>query len=384
MKGLIAAGVLAAPLILTSAAAQAFLGSEEYDITAFCDTHSPRQTIVYIDDTILIEGQKQWAERLYAKLMANLMPSEPVAVVRLSPDTGRADEVWNACYPDYTEAQKATLECGLFSKCWKDVLESQQAVFGQQLGAALGKVWTEAARPPGQVAVDPAKVPGKQLFRALASDEARFDRTRGEIRAIVYSDMIENSDLGMALSSTADEAGTAAGRLGLNLQNAVVYAYGVGATLPRRGTATEGTKAFWESFFRSAAAQIAGFGTDLVVTTSTPVAEFNYEIEVATPDQPRVGRMHLFADRDGNLQDSYVLLGTRGRSLLTEGKLQCKGDDVCTLDAKAPGAVLTVEGDEEIKLSGPLDALAGTIGVVGGKLPDGTPAMFEMTSKRVQ
>jgi len=381
MKKLILVGAVVAPFVVAPGPAHAIFGSEEFNISGFCGVAAPRQTIVYIDDSILIEGQQQWAERLHAKLVANLMPSEPVAVVRLSPGAGRAEEIWKGCYPDYTDEQKAGMKGGLFTKHPLKVLESQQGVFRQQLGAALGKVLSEAARPAGQVLVDPEKPPRKQIIRAIAADEARFDRTRGDIRAIIYSDMIENSDLGAALHSSDQDARNAAIKLGLNLQNAVIYAFGVGESLSQRDAGVDKVKAFWDSFFRSAGAHMAGFGSDLVVTTGAPVAKVDYEIEVATPGEPRLGRIHLFVDRDGRLQDSYILLGTRGRSVLTEGTFLCKGGNICRLDAKAPSAVLTMEGNEEIRLSGPRDALKGTIGVVGGKLPDGTAAVFPVITK---
>jgi len=385
MKSVMLVGAVVAPLVLAGGPAHAFLGiSKEFNISTFCEVSAPRQTIVYVDDSILIEGQHQWAERLYAKLVANLMPSEPVAVVRLSPGTGRAEEVWKACYPDYTDEQKAGMKgffTNFFDKPPLKVLESQQGVFRQQLGVALGKVLSEASRPPAKVQIDPDRPPRKQLIRAIVADEARFDRTRGDIRVIIYSDMIENSDLGVAWRSSDQDAHNAASRLGLNLQNAVIYAYGVGASLSQRDSGIDNAKMFWDSFFRSAGAHLAGFGSDLVVTTGAPVAKADYEIEVATPGEPRIGRIHLFVDHEGRLQDSYILLGTRGRSLLTEGTFLCKGGSTCRLDAKAPSPVLTVEGNEEIKLSGPRDALKGTIGVAGGKLPDGTAAVFPIVAR---
>jgi hypothetical protein len=391
LRGLLT-GCLAIP-VLFGAAAHAQMGGGEFNIGHFCDTKSPRQTIVYVDDTLMTERETQWAEQIVSKLKSNLMPSEPLAVVRLSPATGNAKEIWKGCFPDYSAGKRAELSEGGFISLFKEdplkVLSKQQDFFRASLGGALGAVLREGARSPSAVKVDPANPPDKQLVRSLSNDIARFDRARGNVRAIIYSDMLENSDLGKALESDPDVAAKAAGSLGINFQNATVYAYGVASTLPERNAATDKAKVYWTRFFHAANANVAGFGSDLIVTSSIPVGVFDYEMEFKLPgNEKRPGRMQLFVDRDGQLQDSYVAAGTVGRSLL-KGEFVCNGNE-CSMSAIAPTTVLLrVEGaaSEEFKLQGDRDDLKGTIAIPGAKIDiAGTEqdAVFEITAKRVK
>src|SRR5438128_2607369 len=88
------AAVLLGAMGLSVPEAQAFLGADEYNISGFCNEPAQRRTIIYIDDQILEDGNTGWANRLYQKLITSLLPSEPVAVVQLSPGTGNAKELW--------------------------------------------------------------------------------------------------------------------------------------------------------------------------------------------------------------------------------------------------------------------------------------------------
>src|SRR3954470_14147701 len=93
-------GLLAAP----STAASLF-GSEGLDPT-WCEKPNARQTVVYIDDMMMVEGRTDWASKLATKLRATLAPGERVTVVRLSPRSGQSKEMWAGCWPGLTEADR--------------------------------------------------------------------------------------------------------------------------------------------------------------------------------------------------------------------------------------------------------------------------------------
>src|ERR1035437_2539902 len=62
---------------------------------SFCKMKTFRQTVIYIDDTMMVEGKTDWARKISGKLKTTLTPGEPVIVVRLSPIRGLSAEIWS-------------------------------------------------------------------------------------------------------------------------------------------------------------------------------------------------------------------------------------------------------------------------------------------------
>jgi uncharacterized Zn-binding protein involved in type VI secretion len=370
---------------LTTGASAAIFGGDGLDIKKFCETAAPRQTVAYIDTRILIDGDQRWAEQLMSKLTSSLMPSEVVTLVGLDTERGQSTEVWSGCYPDYSPERLETLKKeggGFFSGDPVKALKEQQGLFKTQLGAALGKLLTDNMRPAQAVEINPAAPPQKQIIRALASDEARLENRTGENRVILYSDMIENSDLGMALTAKDKAGEAAASTLGLNLQNASLYAYGALSTLKSRGPEAEKAEKYWAGFFHSADAQLIAFAPELGMSASTPVEALHYEISVSVAGNQRLGRMSLFVDRNGAVHDSYITLSSSGRSYIKGGTFLCKGE-TCQLEGETPEPVVTTDGHAMLKAGGTRDALKGQLSLEGAKLPDGSPATFAMTAKLI-
>ncbi len=198
---------------------------------SYCDQPTPRQTVVYVDDMMMVDGRTEWALKLADKLRATLAPGERVTVVRLLPASGQSSELWSRCWPGYSDAERAKLaqQTYFFSQNPLARLGDQQKFFLQGMGAALTQIYAAAKRPASVAAVAAANAPSKQILRALASDDGRFANSRVTIRAIIYSDLAENSDLGSAfkaLPSTPPDYGQ---RLGSYLRRSVFYAFGVGA-----------------------------------------------------------------------------------------------------------------------------------------------------------
>src|SRR5271157_4778263 len=182
------------------------------------DTPEPtfRQTVVYIDDMMMSDGRTEWATKLATKLKATLAPGERVTVVRLSPASGQSNEVWSACWPGYTAAERQQLAAGtyIFSRNPLTELDDQEKFFASGLSAALGRI-------------DPAHPPTKNILRALTSDEARFSQSQNTVRAIIFSDLAENSDLGSVFKPLPREREDIGRKLGTHLRRSVFYAYGL-------------------------------------------------------------------------------------------------------------------------------------------------------------
>jgi hypothetical protein len=378
MKNIFSNCFLAAGLVLVcgSPSVWALGGAESLKIDHFCNAKSPRQTLIYVDDKILVKGDTQWALQLINKVMANLMPSEQVTLVKLATETGAAQERWKACYPDIpvTEMEKRKQSAGILEKLTTadpaKQLKEQQSVFKAQMAGALDKLLAENAHEAN--ANTPAK---KQLVRALENDLARFDARNGAIRVIIYSDMLENSDLSNGFSSKPNEAKIMADARKLNFQNAVFHVFGAG----KSDNNSDGLKAFWEALIEGGSGNLADMGSELVLTAKAPDTFKIYDVEIElTKDDVRRGKLRLFIENDGKLQESVLTIGTKQRSLLDDGELFCQQEN-CTLQAKARRPVVVAEGKEEFKLAGSRDKLTGKLEIPGTKLSDGKDAVFNMT-----
>ena len=330
---------------------------------AFCATASVRQTVVYVDDMTMIDGDTEWARKLAVKLRATLSPGERVTVVRLSPASGQSSELWSGCWPGYTAAQRAGFagQSFLFSRDPLSSLGDQQKYFLGAMGSALTAIYQAAKRAPGAVRIDTASPPRKELIRALASDEGRFSASRTTVRAILYSDMAENSDLGSVFRPAPAPADLGQ-RLGTRLRGGVFYAFGVGADVEGDPQLAETARGFWSGVLHGMAATLGGMGADLNVPNLLPVAAHDYPVALTIDNQPLEGRLSLLTDQDGVLVDSWLGISRLGSAGL-DGSFRCEHGG-CRLDAVTSGGLATNAASEHVLLRGPeLGPLAGELGV---------------------
>jgi len=355
-------------LAMAPAHAQLF-GADGLD-PSFCKQPSFRQTVAYVDDTLMIDGRTEWAVKLSDKLRATLAPGEKVTVVRLSPADGSSHELWSGCWPSYPagEIEKIKTQTFVFSRNPADRLGDQQKYFLQGLGGALTQMYTAAKRPSNQVRFSPANAPTKQLVRALASDEGRFANSKLTIRAIVYSDLAENSDLGSVFKPGAPV--NYGHQLGTYLRRSVFYLFGTGEDVSDAAGFAEQARVFWTSALRSMAATVGGIGSDLNVPNSLPVRMAIFPAELTMDGQLLDGRLSLLMNDQGDLVDSWLGI-SRLSSVLLTGTFRCRPanpEPVCRLDANTGSGITTREPSEMLVMTGTLaKGLKGQIGVKGTK-----------------
>lgn len=356
----------AAALLLEVGPARAQLfGAQGLD-PAYCKQPTLRQTVAYVDDSVMVENQTGWALRLADKLRGSLTPGERVTVVRLSPATGQSAEAWSGCWPNLSAAEQARAagQTYFFEKNPADRIADQQRFFLRDFGAALTTIYAAARRPADAVHVDAAHPPTKQLLRALASDGGRFASSPTTIRAIVYSDMAENSDLGSVFHASAAPPDYG-DRLGAWLRHAVFYAYGLDMDVSGGAGVPEATRAFWSGALRSMAAAVGGLGADLNVSNTLPVRAVGYGIALQMQGQALDGRLSLLVGADGDLVDSWLGI-SRLSVTLVGGTFRCGATGTCRLDGTTASGLATSSPNEAVQLSGPLHGpLTGRLGVRG-------------------
>jgi hypothetical protein len=377
-------GIFVCPL---RESAHAFLGSDEYNISAFCSEPAPRRTIIYIDDQIMEDGNTSWANRLYQKLISSLLPAEPVSVVQLSPAVGSAKELWSACWPDYSQEKKDRLgkERPIFSKHPLKILETQQSVFRTGLAGALTRAYESGRRPKPEVASH-REARKKNLIASIMADESRFHLARNAPRVIIYSDMIENSEYGNVQSDADyDKLGREiAEKLKFDSEGASVYVFGIDGASPQVKGSIEKARDLWSSFFKQANGYLAGFGSELNIPASPAVLVATYDIEVLVQNVQRFGRLRILADAKGQLQDSFLFFSPKANASI-DGTFVCRNADRCILEAKTTAGTVTLSPREELRLEGPVQKLAGRLGfpndvIEGGDTKNQTKAVFDVVA----
>jgi hypothetical protein len=368
---LLVAGLLILSIVAAATDACAdtdLFGSSGLD-PGFCKQPTDRQTVVYIDDMMMIDGKQDWATKLAGKLRATLAPGERLIVVRLSPESGQSSEIWNGCWPEFStsERERIAKERYLFSKSPLESLADQKKFFMRDLDHALAAIYVSSKRAPATARVDPQHPPQKNIIRALAFDEGRFAQSQITIRAIVYSDLAESSDLGSVFKST-DIQENFGKKLGTYLRRSVFYAYGMAEDVTNSANVLEQTRKFWNNALRSMNASVGGLGTDLNMPNAVPVLARSFVVDLKRDAQDLDGRLSLLTDADGNLVDSWLQVIRLSISGLS-GTFKCQGppeDQTCRLSAKTTSGIVTQSAEEDILLSGSeRTGLTGQIGVKG-------------------
>jgi len=365
-------------MLATSGIAQAQLFPSSAGLDpSFCKTKAVRQTVVYVDDMLMIDGKTDWAQRLVSKLKASLSPGERTTVVQLSPATGSSSEIWSACWPAFTPEQRLEVANAgpyLLKKNPLDQLEQQQVFFTRDFAAAVSKIYFATKRPAGAVSFSQDKPPQKQILRALVSDEGRFSNSAMTVRAIVYSDMAENSDLGSVFKPLPDKPLNYAEKLGTHLRKSVFYAFGVGESVVGRESMQESAKLFWTNAFKMMSANVGGFGTDLNVPNGIPLKSWPYVLTLKLGEQEVDGRLSVLTDSDGNIVDSWMGFNRLSVTGLT-GTFRCT-NSACKLEGTTTSGLSTTSDTESVVLSGKPERLTGELGVKG------TKNMFPMTASQ--
>lgn len=327
------------------------------NLAKFEGKNKVRQTVVYIDQAMMREGDTTWADRIDTKLSASLMPAERVTVVRLDTFNGVAEEMWSGCWPAYTPAELKQIEnrgtmTSFFSEDPLKKLPEEQAFFRRLVGGALGKIYAQGKAAPSRGK--------KNLLLALGADEDRFQNSGLMTRVILYSDM---------------NAPTDGDKLSLDFANAVIYCFGVDSK--QRAARND-----WSKAFLRAHALIASFSSDLGITGGSPAAVYQYNLEFSTTKSNFLGDMVLLVSSDGRLQDSYLSIKSTNppRASLLTGVFKKDEHNLVKLVANTEMGLATDEPNELIELSGH-DTLNGQIGHAEFDLV-GTnkPAVFELTA----
>lgn len=126
------------------------------------------------------------------------------------------------------------------------------------------------------------------------------------IRAIVYSDLAENSELASIFKPLPQVPVNFGKKLGTYLRSSVFYAFGLDGDVAGGQDVKEATRTLWAGVLGMMSATIGGLGSDLNAPNALPVTARDYSIDLKEGDQPLSGCLSLLADADGGLVDSWI------------------------------------------------------------------------------
>ncbi|OOE63801.1 hypothetical protein BZG14_08595 [Salinivibrio sp. IB282] len=309
MKKLIAIGL--ATVSLTSNASGLLRTT---DLKSYCDQEGvDRQTILYLDQSIIAKEDPNWYKDILNK--TKFLPGERVKVVTIKDGGSNVELSWDTCYPAYTKAvyKKKKSDDGLgsmFVGGIDDKLENDQKEFSKLLPQALAHPLqgTKNKTPP-QYQDD---FPVKKLVEALYYDSNRLDIKSGIPRVIVFSDMVEKSDLIKPGDADPEAlAEKAAERFPVFFNHAEFYIYGVNYTNSDTSL-NESMESFWTTYLLHSGANVAHYGTQLVLPKDDNIVfeASSYDGKLTQSDGKKLATsMRLAYLPNGELKYSWLVIG---------------------------------------------------------------------------
>ena len=238
------------------------------DLKKYCSQEGvKRQTILYLDQGIIAKKDPNWYKDILNK--TKFFPGERLQVVTIKTGGTKIEQAWDTCYPTYTaniyDALKSKEGFGsMFTGGVDENLANDLKSFNKSFTQALAHPLrdTKHDMPPSY---SKGNFPGKKLVEALYYDAKRLDLENGISRVIIFSDMIEQSDLiehsNFDPSTAVDKI---AKRFPLFLNPASFYIYGVNYT-NEDTSLNQKMESFWNAFLLKSGAVVEHYGTQLVL-----------------------------------------------------------------------------------------------------------------------
>jgi hypothetical protein len=334
------------------------------DLKKYCGQEGiNRQTVFYLDQSIIAKKDTNWFRDILNK--AKFLPGERIQVVTIKEGGSTVEQAWDTCYPAYTSqnynAVKKNEGFGsVFTGGIDDALKNDSKAFITRLQQAL-------AHPLQQTRHEQApkyerEFPRKKLVEAFYYDSKRLDLKNGIARVIVFSDMIENSDLVKHVSfDPIKDAASVSERFPVFFNHASFYIYGINYT--NSDTAlNEKMERFWRQYFIKSGAEIAHYGTQLVLPRADGMfSAVSYKGKLTQSDGKRLATaMRLAYLPNGDLIHSWLSVGDNFMTL--SGNISCSGQN-CEVDAKIKESGFEYfKPNDVVKLGGTLSDMRGQIG----------------------
>jgi hypothetical protein len=359
--------VSAAVLLSTSVFGQ-LIRNPAAELQEFCTFDAPRKTLVYLDQSVIAKNDGDWFKDILNKI--DYLPSEEIHVVMISAQNSRVQEVWRVCHPSLSRSnyELEKQKDSIFSRGVDNRIQDARQLFDQLMIQSLAQplATTALVEKPSYT----SNFPQKSILEAIYYDSGRFNLDENKItRVIIFSDMVENSELfsptGVGDPSYARAAALAANqRYPVSFNGASFYVYGVGYTNTNSSLAQH-LKAFWENWLHGSGGYLASFNTQLVVPTVGELESVAYRGIMRQLDGSNVAvQLRLGFAGAGKLESSWF--GIQNVRYPLSGEYLC-ANQICEINAAIQFADASLElfrvGDV-LKLKGQRDQPSGTVGAI--------------------
>lgn len=361
MKKLI---ILSCALLMSSASyADGLLRTT--NLKAYCGQAGvQRQTVIYLDQGIIAKKDANWFRDIINK--TKFFPGERLQVVTIKDGGGVVEEAWDSCYPSFTPAEyKKRKENDGFGSVFtggvddklKGDLKSFNKWYKQALAHPLAQTRHETMPQFGK-----GNFPKKKLVEALYYDSARMDLTNAVSRVIIFSDMVENSEvLNHANFKPEAAADAAAKRFPTFFNHASVYIYGINYT-NNETELNNKLETFWKRYLLQSGAHVKNYSTQLVLPKKNQmfVAQ-SYSGNLKQSDGRLLATsLRLAFTPDRKLIHSVFTIGDYYMPIT--GDFFCSGQN-CQLKAAVSGSNFKAfQKGDAMTLSGSLDKMTGKVG----------------------
>jgi hypothetical protein len=302
-----------------------------YDAPCTRDVRPLRQSIVIIDENLIVDGDNsrwirpalEFSDALGGVQRGTMLPGEPLTIYVAKQSGADLAAVFVGCSPNISDAERHKRESD----------SSKIGVFfGGSVAAQLEKIRTDfekAMTTSFGIAVrghkQSAKSASASIFRSVASAPRLLDLSKGIPRIFILSSF-EGSASASETPRLARERGFEAGaQAGIDLQRAEIYVSNAGETVSPRA------RAFTEAFLLRSRGHVAGWRAEGVPQLlNAPVSLSVFAGTVKWSDIQAPIQIRIAADPQGNLVNSWVEI-TAGRSLASPitGKIICQSDQNC-------------------------------------------------------
>ena len=336
------------------------------DLKRYCGQEEvQRQTVLYLDQGIIAKTDTVWYRDIVNKL--KFLPGEKLQVITVKDGGSEVELAWEACYPGYTPTKYAEMkEKGGFSRLFlgdvDDQIKKDLTFFNNNFKRALAHPLA-ATRHEQKPRFSAATFPNKKLVEALYYDAKRLDLENGISRVIIFSDMIEKSQLVAHQELDPQAAATiAAERFPMFLNYSSFYIYGINYTHGESELNTQ-MERFWRTYLLQSGANIEHYGSQLVLPRTNELFAVNSYSGFLTQSDGRkvAAKLRLGYYPDGELVHSVLTVGDEFMPIT--GSQQVSGKNVelranitnSTFSGFKKKDVLTLSGNQN-KLSGQVGA----------------------------
>lgn len=335
------------------------------NLDKYCEINpGDRQTIIYLDQNIIASKDPNWYKDILNK--ANYRPGEKIQFVNINNGGSTVELIWETCYPSFTAERLEKLKenegfGSLFTGGVAENLSNDKKFFNKQIVKALSYP-LQKTRHETAPSFSASSFPRKKLIEAIYYDSKRLDVDDVFSRVIIFSDMIENSDLFKLESfNPLDTAKSVAKRYPMFLNYSSFQIYGINYT-NNETKINENIRDFWSQFLLLSGAYIEQYGAQLAVEEDTLAWDFyKFKGYVQVSGIKGASAFRMIIGDDGKLRHGWLEIADM--YLPVSGEVKCSGQN-CTIDAEvlASPNLDAFRKKDVLRLEGTLKSLKGYVG----------------------